>query len=351
LHSRPEHPHHDGALAPERLWIEAAQIAPLLLADARGEDERRAVCRELGLNGADGDGLVPLLDYFRLTRAHAVASREESLGLAPRPLVSGTTDFVMAQATLGETLGEAMANIARAYNQLHVGEYNFVEVNERACVFRVDDAAFPYTRPADVSVTLMLECVLIYLHSAFSAIAGQDLTGAIRSVSTRRSERSLHDPLAFWRCPITYGAPCYAVEYTADAAHLGVARQRLTEAAVHNRIVSLIEQREAEIAPAFAPLVRKALRDGARDQDEAARRVGVSVPTLRRKLMAEGLCFRTLRQAHLNEEAKLSLLKSERIADVADALGFSDPRSFTRAFKAWNGLTPRSFRSAGKSVR
>ena len=39
------------------------------------------------------------------------------------------------------------------------------------------------------------------------------------------------------------------------------------------------------------------------------------------------------------------LLETRDIATVAEeALDFSDPRAFTRAFKAWNGVTPSDYR-------
>jgi AraC-like DNA-binding protein len=31
------------------------------------------------------------------------------------------------------------------------------------------------------------------------------------------------------------------------------------------------------------------------------------------------------------------------VKDVAEILGFSEPRSFTRAFKNWTGLSPREY--------
>lgn len=350
---------HAHSRSADHLWLSARDIAPLLsVATQRDAATHQAILEELDLNpdAVDrGDARIALADYFRLTRAHAAASFEESLGLAPRPLVSGTTDFVMAQASAAGTLYDAMHHVAGAYNKLHGGVYNFVELSDDTVIYRIDDAAFPYTRPADESVTLLMECTLIYLHSAFCSILADDITPAIRQVFTRRKARAQSDPLLFWSCPVRCRAPWFAIAYSAETAARPVTGhgQRPSEHIVHNRILSLIEKREAALAlqPAVTAEVRQALREGLRDQDKVAQRLGCSVATLRRKLAQEGRSFRKLRQDFLNETAKLRLLRTPRIADIADDLGFSDSRSFTRAFKGWNGRSPKSYRSGLKTPR
>jgi AraC-like DNA-binding protein len=259
-------------------------------------------------------------------------------------------DFVIAQAALGDTLLDAMRNIAAAYNKLHGGEYNFVEADAQGCVFRVDDSKFPHARTVDASVTLRLDCVIIFLHSAFCAIAGHDLTEALQKVATRRAKRTPHDLLAFWGCPVEYGASAFAIHYAPAVAHLPLTRVRPSQVAVDHPVLAQIEQREAARSAQllFAPQVRQALHEGARTQEDAARCLGCSVATLRRRLILEGVSFRQLRQEHLNEAAKLGLLSAEHIDEVADTLGFADPRSFSRAFKSWNGQSPNAFRSARK---
>jgi AraC-like DNA-binding protein len=246
-----------------------------------------------------------------------------------------------------------MRIMASAYNKLHGGEYNSVECDGGRCAFRVDDAAFPYTGVADAATILMLECVTITLHGAFCTLTAQDLTPMLLRVQSRRRSPARFGPLAFWSCAVECNALWYSIEYSPAIANLPLARARCSEAGIYNRILGLIEKREAALSerPSFAALVRQTLRDGARSQEEAAARIGVSVATLRRKLLEEGASFRALRREHLNEAAKLGLMHAERIADLADALGFSDPRSFARAFKGWNGRSPQAFRNAARSGR
>jgi AraC-like DNA-binding protein len=45
------------------------------------------------------------------------------------------------------------------------------------------------------------------------------------------------------------------------------------------------------------------------------------------------------------ESLAINKLVSEKLSveEVSELVGFAEPRSFTRAFKKWTGLTPRSY--------
>ena len=74
----------------------------------------------------------------------------------------------------------------------------------------------------------------------------------------------------------------------------------------------------------------------------------MSVATLRRRLVEEGGSFRALRVETLKSKAE-SLLKTDLpLVQVAEKLGFSDVRSFSRAFKAWTGSTPNAQRKSAR---
>ncbi|RYD83937.1 MAG: helix-turn-helix domain-containing protein, partial [Sphingomonadales bacterium] len=72
--------------------------------------------------------------------------------------------------------------------------------------------------------------------------------------------------------------------------------------------------------------------------------IGMSVASLRRRLAEEGLQFREVRAALLNSIAQSALKDGAAIGDVAESLGFSDGRSFARAFRQWNGVAPGDYR-------
>ena len=72
--------------------------------------------------------------------------------------------------------------------------------------------------------------------------------------------------------------------------------------------------------------------------------LNLSERTLRRKLDAVQVSYRSLLDEHRKERA-LSMLvsRSASIQQMAEALGYAEDASFLRAFKRWTGLTPRQY--------
>jgi len=285
-------------------------------------------------------------DYFRAAEARTAASLDEALGLTPRPLVRGTTDFVLAQAASEPTLEHAMRRTAEAYNKLHGGPYNRVRRMNGLLIYIIDDAHFPYSDMPSAAVTLMLECVLIHLHSCFCALTHSELTPSVAHVATRRAAGDGDGAMRLWPCDVRWGRQWYALAYRdrVGAAPVATAGPRPSAATVQSRLMHLVERREAELSHEsdLPALVRALLRvDPACDQASVARQLGLSPATLRRQLAADGLPFRQLRDEILSDRARLALLGNQPIADIAEALGYSDGRSFARAFKRWSGTSPR----------
>ena len=77
----------------------------------------------------------------------------------------------------------------------------------------------------------------------------------------------------------------------------------------------------------------------------AARELGMSRRNLQRKLAARGTSYREVCRA-LRCEFALTLLKRGDISmkEASDLLGFSEPSSFSRAFRKWTGKNPHAYR-------
>ena len=81
------------------------------------------------------------------------------------------------------------------------------------------------------------------------------------------------------------------------------------------------------------------------DLDQLAETIHASPQTLRRKLKEEGTSYQKIKDAIRCDIAIEKICAQHMtVNDVAALLGFSEPRSFTRAFKQWTGVAPSVYR-------
>ncbi len=87
------------------------------------------------------------------------------------------------------------------------------------------------------------------------------------------------------------------------------------------------------------------LPDGPPSQQQIADAMHVSNRTLQRKLKDEGTSFMDLLQDTRLQLARKYLRQPNRsVVETAYLLGFSEPSTFSRAFKRWTGVAPVEFR-------
>lgn len=81
------------------------------------------------------------------------------------------------------------------------------------------------------------------------------------------------------------------------------------------------------------------------DMHDVAKELGMSVRSLRRRLTASGISYRSMSQDLLCERACMLLRNpSLTVQGVAGALGYEDTGAFHRAFKRWTGKTAWEYR-------
>ncbi len=94
------------------------------------------------------------------------------------------------------------------------------------------------------------------------------------------------------------------------------------------------------------------LPDGAPNQQQIAALLNVSNRTLQRKLREEGTSFIDLLQDTRLQLARKYLSSPGRsVVETAYLLGFSEPSTFSRAFKRWTGQSPAQYREQSQAVR
>jgi AraC-like DNA-binding protein len=82
------------------------------------------------------------------------------------------------------------------------------------------------------------------------------------------------------------------------------------------------------------------------DIHEVAKELGMSTRTLQRRIAEEGSSFRQLLSDARRELARIYLQHpSLGLSKTASLLGYEDPKSFLRAFRVWEGVTPTEWRA------
>lgn len=345
--------------ARDRLSVALRDIAPLrMLAQSLGVETAGATPQAAASRSAafvaEAETEIPLSEFFTLFRQLMAAAPDETLSMSRRPLAPGTTDFVVETVRGAQTLEDAMRRVARAFNHVHGGFYNRVELRRDRLAYLIDDREFPYASPVASEATEgFMHGMLIFLHALLSLAVGAPLCGSVACIRTRRTQRLAPDGLlSFWTAQVKLAAPYYAIEYRVEAADAPVrfAGDAVPTAnAVFDMIGAMIADRSAAPGPkTFRARIEACLDQGVTGQSAVARRLGVSPATMRRRLTAEGTTFRELRAVSIAWTARRMLEQGRPVADVAESLGFADIRSFSRAFKQRFGETPTAFAARRK---
>lgn len=108
----------------------------------------------------------------------------------------------------------------------------------------------------------------------------------------------------------------------------------------------LLEQRRVKVGTASVVRRYLGIVGGApQNQGAMAKLMNTSERTLKRRLSEEGTSFRSLLMEARYAMAKELLAGNQlSVSEIAERLGFSDPSSFSQAFKRWHGCAPQSYR-------
>lgn len=155
----------------------------------------------------------------------------------------------------------------------------------------------------------------------------------------------------FFRLPVYFSQPVDALMFDRELL------DRPLEGdypALHQQAAELVEQRVARLTRREQLHVRltramysdpRLLRGGVR---EVGRAFAMGPRTLQRRLRREGTSFASLQDSVRHQRALELLARDDMdLESISETLGFSDRRSFTRAFRRWTGGTPSRMRNAG----
>ena len=331
-----------------------ALSSPLLdYVESRGID-LHAVWRRAGLPPRAPGALRTRLDtaqFFAFWEAIEALSTERDLGLAIGSAAAKTDEGGFSPASTAARhaadFGAAMRTLAR-YKRLTCPEILEIEPSPGEVAIRCNWFLAEETVPR------------LLVDSAFSTFLSLARNGdpnvVPRRVELARAKRDVTMYRQHFGCEIRFGAPFDRIVF--DERVLTIPFRTRSDGA----LAQLVPGLEAALAKhakegSFLADVRLAIArqmtSGDRPSiDKVARRLGASARTLQRRLGEEHTSY----QHELDEvrqQTARRLLKVTELdpVEVAFLLGFEEPNSFTRAFRSWEGVTPREWRSDAGTPR
>jgi AraC-like DNA-binding protein len=170
--------------------------------------------------------------------------------------------------------------------------------------------------------------------------------GRFRPAGLWLSHPPLDDPSryeALVGCPVHFYADGCRLSFSADQLSLSLIQ---ANSALRDHLRQLADQVLAEVGrlslgEEVERLVRAYPREG---KERIAAQLQISGRHMHRRLAEDGLSFKSLRDSVLQSMACHMLNSDQRLAQIAEQLGFSDENAFTRAFRRWQGVTPARYR-------
>ncbi len=302
-----------------------------------------------GLFDRPRSNYIAFADYIRLFQRITETTGDETCSASSRQLRNGTSHYLLDTLPDQIDLRGAMKHLAKGYNVVHAGEFNRVIETTNRISYCVDDRGFPYaSHILEADSHAFMESIILSMHFLFCRLTGEELSSRILRIKTRRKETPKRSSfLQYWNAPIIYGADCHAVEYDGRVSQFKVRNidnTRVTNVFEFGFRDDLLDSNDPPPNTSLTSRIEQFLMVQSYTQTFVARHLGMSVATMRRRLKQESTSFRTIRANVLNERARRLISRGEHIESVARALGFSDFRSFSRAFVAWNKVTPTAYR-------
>lgn len=317
------------------------------LAVSKGADRGVLLARAGIAEGdlADQDTRIPFAKYVTLMRAGKELAHDPALALH----YGETSNFAELSivgliGAASETMGEALLQLNR-YGRLVVefdgGPDRFArEAAGPDAWWLIDTRANPNDFPELTESTFA------------RMICGPRTLGIpqiARAVHVTHPKPDYADEVArVFGAPVTYDAPRNAMLVDSKwTLHRIQTQPRYVFGVLAERADILMKELQASktVRGRVESLLMPVLHKGDASIDTIASKMALSRQTLFRKLKAEGTTFEKVLE-ELRHKLALQYLKGGKVSvnECAYLVGFSDPAAFSRAFKRWEGRSPREVR-------
>jgi AraC-like DNA-binding protein len=266
---------------------------------------------------------------------------DEGLGWFSRRLPWGSYGMLVRASLTSPTLGVALSRWCRHHGlltddiALHVSERNGIatlQLDEIRDLGKVREFCV---------VSVLRNALGVACWLTDSRIPLQATTLRFAPPAHRDSYRVLFDG------PTLFDAPANTLQF--DAGYLALPVRRDETALQHMlQRALLLTVRPYRRDRLLVEKVRQTLAqhpEHSRNANDLAAWLNMSARTLHRQLQEEGASLQQLKDSVREQRARELLLRTSKpLKFVANEVGFSNEKSFIRAFKTWTGHAPDTFR-------
>jgi AraC-like DNA-binding protein len=298
--------------------------------------------RDRGLDASDLERLVPAPDPNARVTASSLkallALASERIGEPHVGLLAGGRADALWLGLFGFLLQtaaspRALASVLRRFSRL-LNDGSVFELRERdqlaVFTYRCEDAD---RQSVELVITALVACLRRIWPSC--PLEGVYFAHAAPSCSDAHA--------ALFRAAVQFDAPWSG--YAIRAEHLDRAGVG-TDPDLHAALVAHAERvlDSNDFIAAVRHAVGRGLILGHAGAPWIAAELGISSRTLHRRLQEKHARFSAIVDDERGRRARTQLSANERVAEVAQKLGFASPGAFRKAFKRWTGHTPAEFK-------
>jgi AraC-like DNA-binding protein len=296
----------------------------------------------VGLSADEPPSTVTTEAFFAFWRAVDEETERRDVGLvlgAQAP--EGGYSVASSAALHAPNLAEALKTLAR-YKRLTCPEHVEVEIGRGEASIR-----FHWMLATTEVPRLLVDSAF----ASFTALARRGTGGKTAPTRIELARRGTDAALlrAHFGCPLVFRAPIDRIVFEESALAVPFVT---ADAEAFSRVVPGLEaelvgrSRARSLRDEVRVAIARNMSSGARPTvDRVARRLHLSPRTLQRRLGEESTSYQEQLDQVRRTSARRLLANTELdTVEIAFLLGFEEPNSFARAFRAWERTTPTRWR-------